>query len=73
MMPESPAVQDYYPESFAHCFGCGRLNAQGHQIKTHVDGDEMVALFTPEPYHTFLLQYSPKIQQLPCGHAAQPG
>jgi acyl-coenzyme A thioesterase PaaI-like protein len=53
-MPESPAVQDYYPESFAHCFGCGRLNALGHQIKTHLDGDAMVALFTPEPYHTAL-------------------
>ena len=53
-MPDSPAVQDYYPENFAHCFGCGRLNAHGHQIKTRLDGDETVALFTPEPYHTAL-------------------
>ena len=28
------AFQDYYPESVAHCYGCGRLNAAGHQIKT---------------------------------------
>lgn len=53
-MPDSPAVQDYYPENFAHCFGCGRLNAHGHQIKTRLDGDETVALFSPEPYHTAL-------------------
>ena len=46
IMPDSPAVQDYYPESFAHCFGCGRLNAHGHQIKTRLDGDEAVALFS---------------------------
>ncbi|PKO41316.1 MAG: thioesterase [Betaproteobacteria bacterium HGW-Betaproteobacteria-4] len=27
------AFQDYYPENLAHCYGCGRENAQGHQIK----------------------------------------
>jgi acyl-coenzyme A thioesterase PaaI-like protein len=54
IMPDSTAVQDYYPEDFAHCFGCGRLNTHGHRIKTHTDGDETVARFTPEPYHTAL-------------------
>lgn len=28
------AFQDYYPENVAHCYGCGRLNEHGHQIKT---------------------------------------
>ena len=36
------AFQDYYPENLAHCYGCGRLNPHGHQIKTFWDGDETV-------------------------------
>ena len=46
------AFQDYYPENLAHCYGCGRLNTQGHQIKTDWDGDETVTRFTPEACHT---------------------
>lgn len=46
------AFQDYYPENLAHCYGCGRLNTQGHQIKTHWEGDETVTRFTPEACHT---------------------
>ncbi len=45
------AVQDRYPESLAYCFGCGRLNEHGHHIRTLWDGDETVAVFTPEPFH----------------------
>jgi acyl-coenzyme A thioesterase PaaI-like protein len=48
---ESAAVQDFYPEDFAHCYGCGRLNQHGHQIKTRWDGEETVTRFTPEPHH----------------------
>ncbi|CAN5168423.1 PaaI family thioesterase [soil metagenome] len=44
--------QAYYPDNLAHCYGCGRLNAHGHQIKTFWEGDETVTRFTPEPYHT---------------------
>ena len=29
------AFQDTYPENVAHCYGCGRLNEHGHQIKTY--------------------------------------
>ncbi len=50
-MLEKKAVQDYYPEEFSYCFGCGRLNEQGHQIKSHWEGGETVARFTPKPYH----------------------
>lgn len=46
------AFQDFYPENVAHCYGCGRLNAAGHQIKTHWDGDESVTRYTPRPEHT---------------------
>jgi acyl-coenzyme A thioesterase PaaI-like protein len=45
------AIQDIYPEDFSHCFGCGRLNEHGHQIKSRVEGDRVVASFTPEPWH----------------------
>lgn len=47
-----PAFQDYYPENVAHCYGCGKLNEHGHQIKTDWDGDETVTRFTPRPEHT---------------------
>jgi acyl-coenzyme A thioesterase PaaI-like protein len=45
------AIQDLYPEDFAHCFGCGRLNAQGHQLKSYVEGNDVVARFTPKDDH----------------------
>lgn len=51
MMKTSPAVQDYYPDDFAHCYGCGRLNADGYHVKTRWEGDEAVARFTPPPDH----------------------
>jgi acyl-coenzyme A thioesterase PaaI-like protein len=45
------AIQDLYPEDFAHCFGCGRNNSEGHQLKSFVEGDEVVAHFTPSPHY----------------------
>lgn len=49
---DAPAFQDHYPDDVAHCYGCGRLNEQGHQLKTHWDGAETVSHYTPRPYHT---------------------
>ncbi|MCU0640385.1 MAG: PaaI family thioesterase [Candidatus Krumholzibacteria bacterium] len=46
------AFQDYYPDDLSHCYGCGRLNEDGLQIKSRWDGDETVAVFTPRPCHT---------------------
>lgn len=46
------AFQDYYPDDVSHCYGCGRLNEEGHQIKSRWDGDETVAVYIPRPYHT---------------------
>ncbi|MDZ7843331.1 MAG: PaaI family thioesterase [Anaerolineales bacterium] len=56
-MMDSKAFQDYYPDQLAHCFGCGRLNEHGHQLKSTWDGEETVAVFTPEPYHTAIPGY----------------
>ena len=51
------AFQDHYPDDLAHCYGCGRLNQHGHQLKSHWDGHETVAHFTPEPYHIAIPGY----------------
>jgi acyl-coenzyme A thioesterase PaaI-like protein len=51
------AFQDYYPDHFAHCYGCGRLNEGGLHIKSYWDGDETVCTFTPRPEHTALPGY----------------
>lgn len=46
------AFQDYYPDHFSHCYGCGRLNEQGMQIKSYWDGDEAVCMHTPKASYT---------------------
>jgi acyl-coenzyme A thioesterase PaaI-like protein len=51
------AFQDHYPDELAHCYGCGRLNEHGHQIRTTWEGEETVTHFTPEPYHTAIPGY----------------
>lgn len=51
------AFQDYYPDHLAHCYGCGRLNEHGLQIKSYWDGDESVCHFQPRPYHTAIPGY----------------
>lgn len=50
-MKEQRAVQDFYPDDLSHCYGCGRLNEYGHQLKSYWDGEETIAHFTPKPYH----------------------
>lgn len=56
---DNPAFQDLYPDDLAHCYGCGRHNAQGHQLKSYWArvGEETVAHFTPAPYHTAIPGY----------------
>ncbi len=51
------AIQDYYPDHFGACYGCGRLNEHGLQIKTYWDGDETVTRFVPKSYHTAMPQF----------------
>ncbi len=53
----SDAVQDFYPDDLSHCYGCGRLNEKGLQLKTRWDGDETVTVYTPQPYHIAIPGY----------------
>ncbi|MBB1293273.1 MULTISPECIES: PaaI family thioesterase [unclassified Pseudoalteromonas] len=54
------AFQDYYPDELSHCYGCGKNNEQGHQLKSYWYQDEQnqgnidktIAHFTPQPCHT---------------------
>ena len=48
---EDLAFQDYYPDDLSYCYGCGRLNEDGLQIKSFWDGEQSVCVFTPRPYH----------------------
>jgi len=45
------AFQDHYPDNLSYCYGCGRLNEHGLQIKSYWDGEETVCIFQPKPYH----------------------
>jgi acyl-coenzyme A thioesterase PaaI-like protein len=51
------AIQDAYPEDLSHCYGCGRLNPDGLQLKSYWDGDETIAAFRPRPAHTAMPGY----------------
>jgi len=51
------AFQDHYPDDLSHCYGCGRLNDKGLQLKSHWDGEETVAVFEPRPEHTAIPGY----------------
>ena len=48
------AIQDLYPDDFAHCYGCGRLNPHGLHVRTLWDSGEGVARLDPGPYHLAL-------------------
>lgn len=49
---QEKAFQDYYPDHFSHCYGCGRLNDAGLKIKSTWDGEESVCIYEPRSYHT---------------------
>lgn len=52
MVPMLLAIQDTYPDAYAHCFGCGRHNLHGHQIKTYPDGSGAVTEHRPSSIYT---------------------
>jgi acyl-coenzyme A thioesterase PaaI-like protein len=33
------------------CYGCGRLNPNGFQIKSHWENDEVICHWRPKPFH----------------------
>ncbi len=45
------AIQDDYPDDFAWCYGCGRLNEDGHHFRTGWDGEQTKTVYTPRPEH----------------------
>jgi acyl-coenzyme A thioesterase PaaI-like protein len=45
-----PSVQERYAPA-NRCFGCGPANPDGLRIRSHVDGDELVAEWTAKPHH----------------------
>ncbi len=47
------AIQDYYPDAFANCFGCGKNNDHGLHTKTYWDPDAELGICRPKPssYH----------------------
>ena len=51
------AFQEAYPDELSHCYGCGRLNPDGLQLKSYWDGDETVARFRPRPSHMAIPGY----------------
>lgn len=56
-MVDQPAIQDLYPDNVAQCYGCGRLNEHGLQIKSYIEGGEVVCHFQPQPYYTAIPGY----------------
>jgi acyl-coenzyme A thioesterase PaaI-like protein len=54
------AFQDYYPEELSHCYGCGKSNHDGHQLKSYwqnineknLMNSTTVALCTPSKKYT---------------------
>ena len=57
MSHQEKAFQEYYPDNFAQCYGCGRLNEHGLHVRSFWDGDEAVCTFEPKPYHTAIPGY----------------
>ena len=49
---QTRAFQDYYPDDYSHCFGCGRLNEKGLQIKSYWDGEESICHIKPHSYYS---------------------
>ena len=43
----SMAFQDFYPETFSHCYGCGRSNPDGLHLKSYWNGEGTIARFAP--------------------------
>jgi acyl-coenzyme A thioesterase PaaI-like protein len=50
-------IQDHYTDDVSRCYGCGRLNEHGLQIKTVWDGTQSVTEFRPKEYHTAIPGY----------------
>lgn len=45
------AIQDEYADDYAWCYGCGRLNETGLQLRTGWDGDKTLTIYQPRKEH----------------------
>jgi acyl-coenzyme A thioesterase PaaI-like protein len=52
------AIQDTYPEEFARCFGCGRLNEHGHHFRTLRVANGTVTEHHPSPDATGAAEFA---------------
>ncbi|WP_405097772.1 PaaI family thioesterase [Oceanobacillus sp. FSL H7-0719] len=52
MVQDKIAIQDVYPDDYAWCYGCGRLNENGHHFRTVWAGENTETEYTPKPEHT---------------------
>lgn len=51
----SEYFQDNYPDETAYCFGCGRLNGDGHHVRSRWSEDDpnvTIAIHRPDPKYT---------------------
>jgi acyl-coenzyme A thioesterase PaaI-like protein len=48
-MAQASLQETYDPGGI--CFGCGPANSRGLRIRSRVEGEEVVADWTPEPHH----------------------
>jgi acyl-coenzyme A thioesterase PaaI-like protein len=46
------AIQDLYHEDYAHCYGCGRNNPHGLQLKSYWQGEECICRHTPKSHYS---------------------
>lgn len=46
------AIQDEYPNDFAWCLGCGRLNKEGYHFRTGWEGERTVTYHKPSKKET---------------------
>lgn len=44
-------IQDEWPESATFCWGCGKNNPHGLQLKSYWQDDETIATFIPNEHH----------------------
>jgi acyl-coenzyme A thioesterase PaaI-like protein len=51
------AIQDVYPDDFAWCYGCGRLNADGYHFRTLWNEEETVTCYEPNDQHIAIPGY----------------
>jgi acyl-coenzyme A thioesterase PaaI-like protein len=54
---EQKAFQEYYADEVSYCYGCGRLNEKGLQLKSYWDGDEAVCTYRPLAHHMAIPGY----------------